>query len=87
MKAIVRQTNYISAYTLKTLEQAAANAPESPQTAHLKALLNKKASTTTRLRVTPMINPYKLPPEPLSLRTTPPAHKEPEGGDWFNHYE
>lgn len=87
MKATVKQTNYFSAYPLKVLERAMAEAPESPQRPHLKALLTKKTSPNIRLRVTPMINPYKLPAETPSQRITPPVQKEPEGGEWFNHYE
>ena len=88
MKAVAKQTSYISAYPLKVLEQSAAAAPESPNSGHLKALLNRKPTPAMRIRVAPMIQPYKLPTVSLPLRLTAPAQQqEPLGNDWFKHYE
>jgi len=87
MKAIAKQTTYFSAYPLKVLEQAAASAPETPQSPYLKALLTRKSATVARIRVTPMVNPYKVQVNALPLRPAPLKQQDPEGREWFNHYE
>ena len=88
MKAVAKQTSYISAYPLKVLERAMAEAPETPNSGHLKALLTKRTSSPARIRVAPMINPYKVEVNSLPIRPVAPAnHQEPIGNDWFKQYE
>jgi hypothetical protein len=52
---------YFSAYRLRTLEEsiADANTNSSERSPYLKLLLSRKPKTTNRVRVFPMINPYK----------------------------
>lgn len=52
---------YFSAYRLKTLEESMtdANTNSSERSPYLKLLLSRKPKTTNKVRVFPMINPYK----------------------------
>ncbi len=77
---------YYSAYPLKVLEQAAASA-EGRQYPHLKAVLSAKTKTLTRMRVSPMVDPYRKKLDITTLRPAPSKTMEPEGREWFNHYE
>ncbi|HTD93183.1 MAG TPA: hypothetical protein VK644_05205 [Chitinophagaceae bacterium] len=86
MRSIAKQSLYFSAYPLKALEQAAAKSVETVQSPYLRSLLSGK--TMTRLRISPMANPYPVGTgKSLTLRPTLSNTKEPEGKEWFNHYE
>ena len=88
MRSIAKQSLYFSAYPLKALEQAAAKSVENVQSPYLRSLLSGKTKTLTRLRISPMANPYPVGTgKNLTLRPTLPNTKEPEGKEWFNHYE
>jgi len=88
----IKRTSYISAYPLKTLEQAQAAASDSSQrneqSAYLKGLLASRAKSTSRIRISPMSNPYKAPVTEVTSRTAIPSEDLNSGKkDWFNHYE
>ena len=88
MKAVAKQTTYISAYPLKVLQQAASHSTETNQSPYLKALISGNArSATTRIRVSPMVNPYKVQVKPLAVRPAPKDDKSSGNNEWFNHYE
>ena len=59
MEGKPRSPFYFSAYRLKTLEESSSLATSTKQSPYLKALLSGKTRTTSRVRVFPMINPYK----------------------------
>jgi hypothetical protein len=84
MKSAARSSSlFYSAYPLKVLEKAAAE-QEHP---HLKALLSSPAKPAKRFRVSPMVNPYPKQLDIAAIRLAPQRLIEPEGGEWFNHYE
>lgn len=89
MKNIAKtSTTYYSAYPLKAVEKPVpASSDLSQQSPYLQALLAGQRKTNTELRVYPMRNPYQEPAKPLTSRPQPLAEKEPQGNDWFNHYE
>ena len=84
MKSAAKSSSlFYSAYPLKVLEKAAAGS-EHP---HLKALLTAKTKPAMRMRVSPMIDPYRSKPDIATMRPQPTKNVEPQGGEWFNHYE
>lgn len=88
----MKRTSYISAYPLKTLEQARAAATEpanrDKESAYLKGLLAGQAKSMSRIRISPMSNPYKAPVNDLTSRMANPSEGINSGKkDWFNHYE
>jgi hypothetical protein len=88
----MKRTSYISAYPLKTLEQAQAAAAEPSNrnegSAYLKGLLADRAKSVSRIRISPMSNPYKAPVIETVSRTAVPSEDINSGKkDWFNHYE
>ncbi len=48
----------LSAYRLKTFDQAVSSSKETNQSPYLKAVLSGKVTTPSRIRVSPMMNPY-----------------------------
>lgn len=88
MKSVAKQQPFFSAYPLKVLKEAAEAANDTHLQNHLKAVLAEPAKIKTNFRVSPMVNPYRIT---LSNLPTPrPALStaiEPEGKEWFNHYE
>lgn len=75
MKAMKR-SSYISAYPLKVMEQAqaAANDPatRNDDPSYLKELLEERVKSISRIRISPMADPYKAPVnDPLSRTITP----------------
>ena len=84
MKSAARSSSlFYSAYPLKVLEKAAAESNHP----HLKALLSAKTKPAMRMRVSPMVDPYRTKPNLDTLRPAPTRNIEPEGREWFNHYE
>jgi hypothetical protein len=72
----VKRSSYISAYPLRVMEQAQAAAAESAErngnSAYLNELLANRAKSVSRIRISPMSDPYKAPVnDPLSRITIP----------------
>ncbi|MCG2614638.1 hypothetical protein LZZ85_10110 [Terrimonas sp. NA20] len=67
--------SYISAYPLKVMEQAVAGEPgtRNDQAAYLKELLDSRAKSISRIRVSPMADPYKAPVNDSLIRTSIPS--------------
>lgn len=85
MKSNKQSSLYFSAYPLKAIKESS-----SEQSPFLKAILSGKTRTLSRIRVSPMLNPYKVPSKPVSAK--PEKLKvnkdiEPTGNEWFNNYE
>ena len=85
MKSNKQSSLYFSAYPLKAIKESS-----SEQSPFLKAILSGKTRTLSRIRVSPMLNPYKVSPKPAG--TKPEKLKvnkdiEPTGNEWFNNYE
>lgn len=86
MKTSDHPALYFSAYPLKAILQATSEENLSP---FLKALLTGKVRSSSRVRVAPMLNPYK------ESDTKPRAEKkeaeskdtEPTGEEWYKNYE
>jgi hypothetical protein len=87
MKTNLKPSFYYSAYPLKTIEQAVVSAKNSEPSPRLKALLNNEKKSPARIRVHPMSNPYKSVLNVLRPRFKKVKDTEPNGKDWFNHYE
>ena len=80
MKSNKQSPLYFSAYPLKVIKESS-----SEQSPYLKAVLSGKTRTMSRIRVTPMQNPYS---KKITLSSVKPAKNvEPEGKEWFNNYE
>ncbi len=73
MKEVKR--SYISAYPLKVMEQAVAGEPgtRNEQAAYLKELLDNRARSISRIRVSPMADPYQAPVNDSQIRTNIPS--------------
>ena len=73
----MKRSSYISAYPLKVMEQAqaAANEPEArnENSAYLNELLASRAKSISRIRISPMTDPYQAPVNDPMLRTTIPS--------------
>jgi hypothetical protein len=72
----VKRSSYISAYPLRVMEQAQAAAAEFAErngnSAYLNELLANRAKSVSRIRISPMSDPYKAPVnDPLSRITIP----------------
>lgn len=77
---------YFSAYPLKAILQSSSEEEKSP---FLKALLTGKTRSMSRVRVSPMLNPYKqrdAKPESEKKDTTK-KETEPTGEEWYKNYE
>ncbi len=88
----MKRTSYISAYPLKTLEQARAEATEpanrDEESAYLKELLDSKAKSMSRIRISPMSNPYKAPVnDPVSRMAIPSEGLNSGKKGWFNQFK
>ena len=88
MKSNAQSTFYFSAYPLKALRKEASAKPSSTQSPYLKAILSGKTRTLSRVRVFPMVNPYRR----SSVPVIPEASKLPKDielteKEWFNNYE
>ena len=80
----MKPTLYFSAYPLKAIKESSS----SEQSPFLKAILSGKTRTMSRVRVSPMLNPYKgtIKP-PTSKPKNEKKDIEPGGNEWFNNYE
>jgi hypothetical protein len=87
MKTNMKPSFYYSAYPLKTIEQAVISAKNGEPSPRLKALLSNETKAPARIRVHPMNNPYKSVLNALRPRFKKTKDIEPDGKDWFNHYE
>lgn len=88
MKSNVISTPYFSAYPLKVITEHTATIPTTNHSPYLKAILSGKARTLSRVRIFPMINPYKK----SSIPVTPEVDSIPNDiertvKEWFNNYE
>jgi hypothetical protein len=88
MKSKPRSPFYFSAYPLKAVTDEASAKTTSSQSPYLKAILSGKTRTLSRVRVFPMINPYRK----FSIPVSPDESKVPKNidhteKDWFNNYE
>lgn len=87
MKSNATPSLYFSAYPLKALDQAAAK-PVNGQSPYLKAILSGKTRTLSRVRVLPMVNPYKPGTRPYVPKAGKlPSDIELSQNEWFNNYE
>jgi hypothetical protein len=86
MNTIVKPSFYFSAYPLKVIKESSSDKePESP---YLKALLSGKTKTSSRVRVFPMLNPYKGQSDQVPFDTSKlPKDIELTERDWFKNYE
>lgn len=75
---------YFSAYPLKAIKES----KTSEQSPFLKAILSGKTRTLSRVRVSPMLNPYKGTIKPVTPKQNDEKKNvEPGGNEWFNNYE
>jgi hypothetical protein len=81
MKRNKQSPLYFSAYPLKVIKETSSD-NRSP---FLKAILSGKTRTMSRIRVTPMKDPYISKVRISSVK--PAKDVEPDGKDWFNNYE
>ena len=85
MKSNKQSSLYFSAYPLKAIKESS-----SEQSPFLKAILSGKTRTLSRIRVSPMLNPYKVSSKPAGTKTGKVRVNkdiEPTGNEWFNNYE
>ena len=80
-----KPTLYFSAYPLKAIKESSS----SEQSPFLKAILSGKTRTLSRVRVSPMLNPYKKTSTPATPVKPNNEKKDVEtgGNEWFNNYE
>lgn len=73
----IKRSSYISAYPLRVMEeaQAAANEPveRSENSHYLNELLASRAKSISRIRISPMSDPYKAPVNDPFSRTGIPS--------------
>ncbi len=88
MKSGDQPSLYFSAYPLKALNQESSVKPSEGQSPYLKAILSGKTRTMSRVRVFPMINPYRLSAT-IKTKTTEqlPTDIALTEKEWFNNYE
>jgi hypothetical protein len=88
MKSNDHPSFYFSAYPLKALTNEASAKSSSNQSPYLKAILSGKTRTLSRVRVFPMINPYRKSSIPAIPETSKlPKDIELTEKEWFNNYE
>jgi hypothetical protein len=97
MKGITSPTIYFSAYSLKNAEQKAdnSNEPSKKSSPYLRALLAGRSRTSSKVRVFPMINPYReQDARPVNQRPAIIRQLNQVPGDieltekkWFHNYE
>ena len=88
MKSNARSNFYFSAYPLKAVSDDNAGKPSTELPSYLKAILSSKTRTLSRVRVFPLVNPYRE----TSIPVTPETSKVPNDielteKEWFNNYE
>jgi hypothetical protein len=87
MKNNMKPSFYYSAYPLKAIEKAVLSAKNGEPSPRLKALLSDDSKPKARIRTHPMTNPYKSVLNVLRPRTKKAKDIEPDGKNWFHHYE
>jgi hypothetical protein len=87
MKSNAQSTFYFSAYPLKNLHEKTSAKPSSDQSPYLKAILSGKTRSLSRVRVFPMINPYRQSSVPIVPENKLPKDTELNQKEWFNNYE
>lgn len=96
MKGIATPTIYFSAYSLKNAEQKTSSSNEpSKSSPYLRALLAGRSRSSSKVRVFPMINPYRekdarpVLSRPAIIRQMNhlPEDIELTEKRWFNNYE
>jgi len=87
MKSNARHSLYFSAYPLKALNQEVSAPSVQNQSPYLKAILSSKTRTLSRVRVFPMINPYRPTFKPVGKESKLPNDVELTEKEWFNNYE
>jgi hypothetical protein len=94
MKGIAKPSIYFSAYPLKAIEPTNSPKESSQSSPYLRALLSGRAKTSSKVRVFPMINPYKNPyrEELKIVRIAEKPVHVPEDIEltekqWFHNYE
>ena len=96
MKGLAKNPIYFSAYPLKAIKSAEAETHKSSQSPYLRSILSAgRSKNTNRVRVFPMVNPYKNPykeevpaaPIRLSSVTKLPEDIEFTEKSWFHNYE
>jgi len=80
---------YFSAYPLKALNPEGSAKSSSGQSPYLKAILSGKTRSMSRVRVLPMINPYRQSNTPVMPRKDEKMPKDISliQREWFNNYE
>jgi len=88
MKSSAQSNFYFSAYPLKALKEDNSSKPSNEPSPYLKAILSGKTRTLSRVRVFPLINPYRKSSIPEQKNTSKlPNDIELTEKDWFNNYE
>ena len=96
MKGIATPTIYFSAYSLKNAEQKTSGSNEpSKSSPYLRALLAGRSRSSSKVRVFPMINPYRekdarpVMSRPAIIRQLNhvPEDIELTEKQWFHNYE
>lgn len=85
MKQSDHPSLYFSAYPLKAILQSTSEEKSS----FLKALLTGKTRSLSRVRVAPMLNPYKKDDAKPDTEKKEKKSKdvEPTGDEWYKNYE
>lgn len=87
MKRNAKPCFYFSAYPLKAIKEPSSS-DKQPDSPFLKTLLSGKTKTSSRVRVFPMLNPYKGPVTPAPFEADKlPKDIELTEKDWFKNYE
>ncbi len=87
MKTNTQATLYFSAYPLKALKQENSPPSSTSQSPYLKAILSNKTGTVSRVRVLPMISPYRPSLRAIAKESKLPNDVELTQREWFNNYE
>jgi len=88
MKSNSQPSLYFSAYPLKALNQETSAKPSNSHSPFLKAILSGKTRTMSRVRVLPMVNPYRQTTAPGTTKESKlPKDIELTEKEWFNNYE
>ena len=88
MKSDSQPSLYFSAYPLKAINQR----PSSGQSPYIKAILSGKTRILSRVKISPMPNPYTNPYKASPKPAAPEKEKMPKDielteKDWFKNYE
>jgi len=88
MKTNINSTPFFSPYPLKALTGQSSEIPASNHSPYLKAILSGKTSKVSRVRVFPMINPYRKSSTPIKPEKNEiTSDIELSEKEWFNNYE